>query len=50
MIVMGGHGRVGDGQIDKIFFGSAAERVVRLLPCPVLCVPQEDVIIETGEK
>ena len=41
LIVMGGHGRVGDGQIDKIFFGSAAERVVRLLPCPVLCVPQE---------
>ena len=32
---------VGNGQIDKIFFGSAAERVVRLLPCPVLCVPQE---------
>lgn len=50
MIVMGGHGRVGNGQIDKIFFGSAAERVVRLLPCPVLCVPQEDVVIETGEK
>ena len=41
LIIMGGHGRVGDGQIDKIFFGSAAERVVRLLPCPVLCVPQE---------
>jgi nucleotide-binding universal stress UspA family protein len=41
LIVMGGHGRVGKGQIDKIFFGSAAERVVRLLPCPVLCVPQE---------
>lgn len=40
-IVMGGHGRVGNGQIDKIFFGSAAERVVRLLPCPVLCVPPE---------
>ena len=41
LIVMGGHGRVGNGQIDKIFFGSAAERVVRLLPCPVLCVPLE---------
>lgn len=25
-------------------------RVVRLLPCPVLCVPQEDVDTETGEK
>ena len=35
LIVMGGHGRVGNGQIDKIFFGSAAERVVRLFPCPV---------------
>ena len=41
MIVIGGHGRGGDGEIDEIFFGSAAERVVRLLPCPVLCVPQE---------
>ncbi len=50
MIVMGGHGRMGNGQIDKIFFGSAAERVVRLLPCPVLCVPQEVDGIETGEK
>jgi nucleotide-binding universal stress UspA family protein len=39
IIVMGGHGRMGDGQIDKIFFGSNAERVVRLLPCPVICVP-----------
>jgi nucleotide-binding universal stress UspA family protein len=41
LIVMGGHGRAGNGQIDKIFFGSTAERVVRLLHCPVLCVPQE---------
>ena len=41
MIVMGGHGRMGTGQIDKIFFGSNAEKVVRLLPCPVLCVPQQ---------
>jgi nucleotide-binding universal stress UspA family protein len=40
MIIMGGHGRVGDGQLDKIFFGSNAEKVVRLLPCPVLCVPE----------
>lgn len=39
MIVMGGHGRMGSGQIDKIFFGSRAERVVRMLPCPVLCIP-----------
>ncbi|MDY6954764.1 MAG: universal stress protein, partial [Thermodesulfobacteriota bacterium] len=41
MIVMGGHGKMGSGQIDKIFFGSRAERVVRILPCPVLCVPPE---------
>lgn len=46
LIVMGGHGRMGNGQIDKIFFGSAAERVVRLLPCPVLCVPQEVAKVE----
>ena len=39
MIIMGGHGRIGDGQLDKIFFRSNAEKVVRLLPCPVLCVP-----------
>jgi nucleotide-binding universal stress UspA family protein len=50
MIVMGGHGRVGNGRIDNIFFGSAAERVVRLLHYPVLCVPQEDVDTESGEK
>jgi nucleotide-binding universal stress UspA family protein len=41
MIVMGGHGRMGNGEIDKIFFGSTAEKVVRLMPCPVLCVPPE---------
>ena len=41
IIVMGGHGRMGNGQIDKIFFGSKAEKVVRLLPCPVLCIPPE---------
>ena len=49
MIVMGGQGRAGSGEIDEIFFGSAAERVVRLLPCPVLCVPQEIVGFEDGE-
>jgi nucleotide-binding universal stress UspA family protein len=50
MIVMGGQGRAGNGEIDEIFFGSAAERVVRLLPCPVLCVPQEVVGLEDGPK
>jgi len=48
MIVMGGHGRMGNGQIDKIFFGSNAEKVVRLLPCPVLCVPQKVVVMESS--
>jgi len=48
MIVMGGHGRMGNGQIDKIFFGSNAEKVVRLLPCPVLCVPQQVVGMESS--
>ena len=41
IVIIGGHGRRGNGQVDKIFFGSKAERVVRLLPCPVLCVPAE---------
>ena len=50
LIVIGGHGRGGDGEIDEIFFGSAAERVVRLLPCPVLCVPQEVEGLEEGPK
>ena len=50
MIIMGGQGRAGNGEIDEIFFGSAAERVVRLLPCPVLCVPQEIVGLEDGPK
>lgn len=50
MIVIGGQGRGGDGEIDEIFFGSAAERVVRLLPCPVLCVPQEVVGLEDEPK
>ncbi len=39
--VMGGYGRSGRGPIEEVFFGSTAEKVVRLLPCPVLCVPGE---------
>jgi nucleotide-binding universal stress UspA family protein len=39
LVVMGGYGRSGRGPIEKVFFGSTAEKVVRLLPCPVLCVP-----------
>jgi len=39
LILMGGYGSRGKGQLDEIFFGSTVEKVIRLLPCPVLCVP-----------
>lgn len=39
IIIMGGYGSMGIGQIDEIFFGSTVEKVIRLLPCPVICVP-----------
>jgi len=39
LVVLGGYGRGGRGRIEEVFFGSTAEKVVRLLPCPVLCVP-----------
>ena len=39
LITIGGYGRAGRGPIEEVFFGSTAEKVVRLLPCPVLCVP-----------
>ena len=39
LVAMGGYGRGGRGPIEEVFFGSTAEKVVRLLPCPVLCVP-----------
>ncbi len=42
MVVMGGYGRGGRGPLEKVFFGSTAEKVVRLLPCPVLCVPMAE--------
>ena len=41
LVLMGGYGSRGKGQIDEIFFGSTVEKVVRLLPCPVLCVPTD---------
>jgi nucleotide-binding universal stress UspA family protein len=44
LIVMGGYGRSGRGPIEEVFFGSTAEKVVRLLPCPVLCVPMETML------
>ncbi|MFP3866561.1 MAG: universal stress protein [Desulfobacteraceae bacterium] len=39
LVVVGGFGRRGRQQIDEVFFGSTAEKVVRLLPCPILCIP-----------
>ena len=41
LVVMGGYGRKGRNEIEQVFFGSTAEKVVRLLPCPVLCVPRK---------
>jgi len=35
IIVIGTHGRTG---IDRLLFGSTAEKVVRKAPCPVLSV------------
>ncbi len=35
MIVMGTHGRKG---VDKLLFGSVAEKVLRQAPCPVMAI------------
>lgn len=40
LIVLGGCG--GTGDLDRLFFGSTAEKVVRMLPCPVLIVPPKE--------
>ena len=37
LVVMGSYG--GAGGVDRIFFGSTAEKVVRTAGCPVLTVP-----------
>jgi nucleotide-binding universal stress UspA family protein len=39
LVAIGGYGKAGRGGIEEVFFGSTAEKVVRLLPCPILCVP-----------
>lgn len=39
LVAIGGYGKAGRAGIEEVFFGSTAEKVVRLLPCPVLCVP-----------
>ncbi len=38
LVVMGSYGGQ-TGDITRIFFGSTAEKVVRTVKCPVLCVP-----------
>lgn len=42
LVAIGGFGNKGRGPIEEVFFGSTAEKVVRLLPCAVLCVPYSD--------
>lgn len=37
LVVMGSYG--GTGDVDRIFFGTTAEKVVRTAGCPVLTVP-----------
>jgi nucleotide-binding universal stress UspA family protein len=50
LVTIGGYGRSGRGPIEEVFFGSTAEKVVRLLPCPVLCVPlPEETEIESSQ-
>ena len=39
LIVLGTAGHSAD--IEKVLFGSTAEKVLRSAPCPVLCVPVE---------
>ncbi|RJP22500.1 MAG: universal stress protein [Deltaproteobacteria bacterium] len=39
LIVIGTHGRTG---VEHVIFGSTAEKVVRMAPCPVLSVRQGD--------
>lgn len=55
LIVLGTYGGR-TAEIEKIFFGSTAEKVVRAAPCPVLCVPLTEKAVgeelkttETGE-
>ena len=39
MIIIGSCGKTGD--MEKIFFGSTTEKVLRFIARPVLCVPPE---------
>jgi nucleotide-binding universal stress UspA family protein len=44
LIVMGRYGDT--GELEKIFFGSTAEKVVRVAPCAVLSIP----LIQSGSR
>jgi nucleotide-binding universal stress UspA family protein len=50
LVTLGGYGRAGRGPIEEVFFGSTAEKVVRLLPCPVLCIPFTGETPDSGTK
>src|SRR4030042_1332091 len=39
LVVLGGYGKRARAPLEDLFFGATAEKVVRLLTCPVLCVP-----------
>jgi nucleotide-binding universal stress UspA family protein len=45
LVVMGTHGRSG---LPRLMLGSAAERVLRKAPCPVLVVPPHAVLRDSG--
>lgn len=47
VVVLGTHGRTG---FSHLFFGSTAEKVVRLCPCPVLTVKHPDYASEKRSK
>lgn len=48
LVVMGSYGGQ-TGDVERIFFGSTAERIVRTVNCPVLCVPLPHKVIEAAE-
>jgi len=39
LVILGGYGKRTRAPLEDLFFGATAEKVVRLLPCPILCVP-----------